>query len=363
VSISERKPACSLQQPHSSDGLREGTTIRISIGTLVKLIISLILFALIAWKLGDLREVGRVFQTISPFHIVLTILAVNLDRALMTIKWKRLLSSLGLQLPFLNGLKIYCASMVWGMVMPMTIGADAVRTYMTARTGLDTKQVVASIIVERVIGFFASLVVGILGFVLLLETGLVDTPFESIWWAGGLFLLIAVVAFGLSFSQRVFDWFDARFLHRFRKAKLARLLYELHSQYSSYRNRKLLLLEFFALSVLEQLTTIFYMWLVALGLKVDVGLVFFAGALPLALLVSRLPVSVHGLGVFDGVFALLLSFAGVSLAEAVAITIGVRVVETAAWLPWWAAYLITSGTGRPKPAPQTSRVVSKPSIS
>jgi glycosyltransferase 2 family protein len=326
-------------------------------GALLKLLVTLALLALILWKLGDVRDVATVFQTISPLHILLTIIAVNLDRALMTIKWKRLLSSLGLQLPFLSGLKIYCASMIWGMVMPMTIGADAVRTYMTARTGLDANQVVASIIVERVIGFFASLLVGIFGFILLLETGVLGEGFEFVWGAGALLLLLAVAAFALSLNQWTFDWFDRTFLSRFHHTKAVGLLHRLQSQYSSYRDRKMLLLEFFALSLLEQLTTILYMWLVALGLDVDVGLVFFAGALPLALLVSRLPVSVHGLGVFDGVFALLLSYAGVSLAEAVAITIGVRVVETAAWLPWWTAYVVTSGIRRPKSSSKTNHVL------
>jgi glycosyltransferase 2 family protein len=55
----------------------------------------------------------------------------------------------------------------------------------------------------------------------------------------------------------------------------------------------------------QQLLGVIVTWLTARGLGVDVGLLFMAGILPLTLLISRLPVSINGLGVFEGVFILL----------------------------------------------------------
>jgi hypothetical protein len=57
-------------------------------------------------------------------------------------------------------------------------------------------------------------------------------------------------------------------------------------------------------------------------------------------------VSINGLGVFEGVFILLMSLGGVSAAEAVSIAVTGRLLETVSFLPWWLAYVIDDRTIR-----------------
>jgi len=201
--------------------------------------------------------------------------------------------------------------------------------------------------VERAIGFLASLVVGLAGFVVLSKSGVLHEQFGWIWWTGGGVLVLGLLVLSLSFNKKVYIWLDRGLLSRIGDSKPARVLREFQANYRAYGNQKRLLASFFGLSVLEQLTTLLYMWLVAIGLGVEVGLLYFAGALPLALLISRLPITFHGLGLFDGVFALLLSYSGVPMAQSVAITLGVRILELAAWFPWWLAYLVERSTLNP----------------
>jgi len=314
---------------------------------LLRFIVTAALFGLILSKLGGFGEIARVLKGISPAFIVLTIAAITVDRALMTFKWGRLLAAQGSNLGLLPGMKIYCASMVSGIVLPMSVGADAVRTYMASRIGLNAGRVVASIVVERAIGFLASLVVGLAGFVVLSKSGVLHEQFGWIWWTGGGVLVLGLLVLSLSFNKKVYIWLDRGLLSRIGDSKPARVLREFQANYRAYGNQKRLLASFFGLSVLEQLTTLLYMWLVAIGLGVEVGLLYFAGALPLALLISRLPITFHGLGLFDGVFALLLSYSGVPMAQSVAITLGVRILELAAWFPWWLAYLVERSTLNP----------------
>jgi hypothetical protein len=42
-------------------------------------------------------------------------------------------------------------------------------------------------------------------------------------------------------------------------------------------------------------------------------------------------------------FILLMSLAGVTAAESLAIVLAGRVLQAAAWLPWWLAYVIGNG--------------------
>jgi glycosyltransferase 2 family protein len=316
------------------------------IGMFVRLAISLVLVGWIIWWLGGLGTIAAIMGRISLGSAALVIIFIMLDRALTTFKWTCLLRSQGIHLPFFRGMKIYCASMVWGLFMPVTIGADAVRTYMSTRTGLNASQVIASIIVERIIGFFASLLMALCGFALLSQMGLLDARFDAVGWIGGIALVGACVAFPLSLSPRAIEWLHSGPLRRFQHSRLLKLLRGLQENYEAYRHKKGTLAGFFSMSVLEQLVTIFYVWLIARGFGVHVSLIYVFGALPLAILIARVPISVSGLGVFDGAFAFLISFSGVSLAEAVAITVGMRILEVAAWTPWWLASVIQVGNVR-----------------
>ena len=72
-----------------------------------------------------------------------------------------------------------------------------------------------------------------------------------------------------------------------------------------------------------------------------------AGVVPLSFLISRIPVSISNLGVFEGIFMVLMSLVGVSAAESIAIALAARFLEMASWLPWWLAHVVSYGKLRP----------------
>jgi uncharacterized protein (TIRG00374 family) len=312
----------------------------------LRLSITLIILGLILWKAGGLGEVGRVIAGIDPRFASLTLAVITADRALMTYKWVRLLRSRGIHLPFFRGLRIYCAAMVWGMFLPATMGADAIRAYSTARTGLKLSDIVASIAIERMVGFLAALLLGMISLVLLSFSGSLDGRFTPAWWAGAGLLLAGTLAFAASFSRGFYKFLYERVCVKCAGAPLWRRLRQLHETYLAYRAERAELAIFFGLTFLEQLMPILISWLIALGMGIQARLIFLAGAIPLTMLISRIPISIDGLGVYEGVFAFLMSLAGVPPAQAVAITLVGRVLQTAAWLPWWAAQVISSGNAR-----------------
>ena len=67
-------------------------------------------------------------------------------------------------------------------------------------------------------------------------------------------------------------------------------------------------------------------------------------AVPLSLLIARLPIGLYGLGTFEGAFVFLLSASGLSGADAVAMSLSARILEILAFLPWWLANLTTAGS-------------------
>ena len=79
----------------------------------------------------------------------------------MTFKWTLLLRAQGYRLPLFQGVMIYCTSMVWGLALPTTVGADAIRAVMVTKRGFNGTDVVTSIVIERMVGFVLALALGL----------------------------------------------------------------------------------------------------------------------------------------------------------------------------------------------------------
>lgn len=322
---------------------------------LFRIAITSILLGVIIWKMGGLQKVFSLIAGMNVVFLLLILLLLTADRALMTYKWLRLLRVLSIHFPFLQGLKIYCASMIWGMFLPSTIGSDAIRIFSTSRKGHDAKKVIASVIIERFVGFLSALLLGIFSCVIISVHTNLGPKFETVFWIACGTLALGWIIFLMSFSQRLFDIIHDKILKRFRANSIIVKFKQFHSGYKTYQNNKREIIIFFGLTFCEQLFPIVISWLIAKGLGIDVGLLFIAGALPLSLLVSRLPISINGLGVFEAVFTLLMSLAGLSPVQAVAIAFSGRILQTVAWLPWWFSEAVGRGSFKPpRPAVEGS---------
>lgn len=293
----------------------------------------------IIWVLGGVHEVWAQILRINPLYIIPLILLSLIDRGMMAYKWCLLLRGQGIRFPFLRALMVYCASAIWGMFLPTTVGPDVIRAYSTSKQdGIEGRVVVASIIVERFTGFISSLVLAVVSLVLLTGMGHLGDHILLVWLAGIGLLIGTVALFMASVSDKAFRLVHDRILGKFQDRPIAQKVRKLHESYRSFGAKRRTLGVFFGLTLLEQLLPILDSWLIARGMGIEIGLVTLAVALPLGLLVARLPISLDGLGVFEGVFISLLSLAGTPASQAAAIAIISRVLGTIAFLPGWFAY-------------------------
>jgi glycosyltransferase 2 family protein len=311
--------------------------------TVLKILVSLGLIAAILWNHGGFQGLYEQIRHASIFYLV-PVAALNLiDRGLMTYKWSLLLRGRGHKLPLLRGMMVYCASWVWGYFLPSTVGSDAIRAYCTARMGFDSREVVASIVVERFVGFLASMILMILSLILLTAMGILADKAVYVWLVGGALTLAGILVYFVSVSHSAFQLVHNRILKRFQRHRIANRLREFHETYHTFMKDRLYFGAFFWLTLLEQLFPILCMWLIARGMGIRSDLLYFAGALPLAMLFMRLPISLDGIGVFEVVFVLLMSLAGISASQSVAISITSRVIILIVMVPWWLAFVFVSG--------------------
>jgi uncharacterized protein (TIRG00374 family) len=297
----------------------------------------------IIWYFGGFANLGRVLEGVDPALALAVVGVATADRFLMSSKWAFLLISKGHEIGLGLAMRIYCASMVWGIFLPTGIGADAIRAVFTCRrVGLKTEPVVASIILERAVGFLASIVLGLIGVAILTTVVEVPSALKHAFWFGSLAFIFTLTILIGSFSESIYHLIHGRLLETYKQSKFVRALKRFHRSYLDFSVGTGRLAIFFALTLIEQSISFLIAWLVARSLSIEVDFLVIVGAIPLSLLVARLPISLEGIGVFEAAFVSIMVLAGVSASEAVAIALVARVLQLLAWLTWWRAFTMES---------------------
>lgn len=309
--------------------------------------LSIALVVLLFTYVVDAREVVHILQRFDATYLLLAIVVVTLDRILMTFKWTLLLRAQGYRLPLLQGVTIYCTSMVWGMALPTTVGADAIRAVMVTRRGFNGTDVVTSIVIERMVGFVLALALGLVSLAILRTIGVLDARFDGALWVGIAMLVGVTALLVAALNEKLVGKVVARLPQAVRDSKVMHYLNRFAIAYRSLGGARGTIARFSALTVLEQVFSVIFPWTLALGLGVPVDLLLLLGVLPISTLISRLPISFDGLGVFEAVFVGLLVLAGIDAAAALAIAISGRIIQLFAFLPWWVAHVAQSGGVRP----------------
>lgn len=309
-------------------------------------IIVVFVFLLLAFGL-DTRELVRHLRDFNPAYGWLAALVVLVDRLAMTYKWSLLLRAQGHRLPMFSGMKIYCASMLWGTFLPTTVGADAVRAFLTMQRGIRGADATASILVERMIGFVAALVLALVSLALMHANGISVGTFDRALYAAAAVLIAALALVALCLNATVFASFQ-RLLPRFVTASSPfGALDRLGIAYRSLETARGAVSAFTVLTLIEQLFGVTMTWILARGFGIDIPMLTLLAVVPIATLISRVPISIDGLGVYETAFAALLAPLGVAPAAAVAISLVGRAIQFLVVLPWWMGQVLSSRKLRP----------------
>jgi glycosyltransferase 2 family protein len=315
----------------------------------LQLAVSIAAVALLLVYVVDVREVAAVLRGFPAEYALLALLVATLDRVLMSYKWAVLVHAQGYRLSSLHAMTMYCAAMLWGSALPATVGADAVRAVLATKSGIRSTDVVASIIVERVVGFVWALVLGIVCLFVLRSAGVLDGRYDLIVF-GSVAMLAGAIAIVLVSMNRPLMARAARLLpSRVQRTRLVARLGEVARASQSLGASRRAIAEFSALTVLEQVFALTLPLTLAIGLGVDLHPIVLMAIVPVAMLISRLPVSFDGLGIFEALFVGLFVLAGVSPEASFAIAIAGRVVQLIAVLPWWLVQVTWAGSVRPPP--------------
>lgn len=194
-----------------------------------------------------------------------------------TLRWK-------LFIPSTSGLKIknlfslYMIGCFFNMFLPGIMGGDVIKiVLMRKSTGL--KEAIASVVIERYIGFFALLLLGNIFFIAFLENIPKNEKIYLIPLCFGIFILVSILLLFLGnfpFLRNIRDY-----------------LIKLDKKF---------FLQAFVYSLLIQLIVMISVYLVSLSLGIYLPFYEIVIYLPLIIILATLPISLSGIGVREWSF-------------------------------------------------------------
>jgi uncharacterized protein (TIRG00374 family) len=325
----------------------------------LRISITVLACALLLIYVVDVRAVLHTLLSCDPWWAMVALGVFTLDRVLMSFKWGLLLKIRGYSVTLAERLMVYCSSMMWGLALPSTVGADGIRILLVRRFGVRVDDALATILVERGLGFVSALLMGVMSLLLLRFIVPDASEYDLPLLIGIGSLLAASAILLLSFNSKAVSSILRLLPHRVAQSSAARLITRLHEAYRSLASDRRRLLLFFGLTVAEQLLITVCYGLVALALQLKFNAVFVLAAVPLAILISRLPISIDGLGVYEGIFIAVMTLGGMRPNDSLALSLAARVFQIVVWLPWWLMLVARTGVVRP-PAESAGTTESTP---
>jgi glycosyltransferase 2 family protein len=249
---------------------------------------------------ADLTNTLKIIEAVNPFTIVTCSLLLASLIILASIRWRWFISRFipnDKALPTLGmSVRINTINVTLNQLLPSTIGGDLYRVVIARTLGLSVVNSMLATLADRLSALTILLVVSGPALVAILLSA-EDVGLLSLM--NFLFFLIATLCAGLA----SFFWFQK---HRY----VAKILAVFHIIIGDWTTSGLIN-QVFVTSFIIQLTTLAVMTVITLTTGIEISLIIIFGVMAVSLLVSRLPISVAGWGVREGVSVSLFGIFGV----------------------------------------------------
>jgi uncharacterized protein (TIRG00374 family) len=293
---------------------------------------------------------GAIFFVIDPRAIARTLVSAKLgfvalglvlsasNVLLASWRWWMLLNDRGCLIPFGRLVRIYLVSGFLSNFLPSSMATDGLRIYYAAGYTRDVKLLVSSMVLDRIIGFFAMAVIALLTLAALpfVESLRIAPALSAVMLA---FCAVALALPFLAFHPAVVR-LVRRILLRWQHVGLVARLDSLYGSFLLYRESPRTLARVTALAFVTTLRGVLLFYVVALAFSSEVPFLYFLLLVPFMSVVESIPISLSGLGVNEGAIVLYFAQLGMATAVSASIALVVRTLSVVSTLPGGLLYLL-----------------------
>lgn len=263
-----------------------------AIKNVVSFIMRVGLSGALLWYLFSKIDLGQIWEVLRGARLEFLVYAVIvffLVNLILLLRWFIFIKALEVTSPARDIVRYYFAGLFGNLFLPSTIGGDILKIYGLCRNSSQKMRVVASVLLDRLSGFAAIVVVSVMAFILgyrFLQEGVIVAPIIG----------MAVLAGGFAcvlFNEKLFSFCCGIFA---KLPKIQKALMGLHYDIVLMKGKRREGFSAIAVSCFSQVVYAVCWYLIARALSQDVGLVYFFIFVPLTCVAASFP-SLGGLGV------------------------------------------------------------------
>lgn len=256
---------------------------------LLKLAVSSLALYLVFSKVNT-GHTFSIMKSIGPSHFFSAVFLYIFSQLVSSFRWKLLLSE---NFTVRRLFSIYLIGAFFGSFMPGIIGGDAVRAYYLNKKAKKMSLTLASIFMDRYIGYVSLMIIGISAAPFTLRY-FGDSPYK--WSMPVIFVVFLTCSF---------LFFNLQLGKRFRG------MTEFYEYFIYLKTRKGTVIKAALISFLVQFLNFFMVVILAAGMGEKISLLLLFVFLPIIITITTIPISISGLGIREGAFVILLGLIGV----------------------------------------------------
>ncbi|MBU1121541.1 MAG: lysylphosphatidylglycerol synthase transmembrane domain-containing protein [Candidatus Omnitrophota bacterium] len=247
-----------------------------------------ILFFLI--KLITDKSIIEIYSNAKKIYIFWGFCILSLTFIFLLIRWRFLLSSLGIKLPFKEVFLAFFSGLFFNLFCPSVIAGDIFRGFSISRRHGHPHKVASSILMDRFCGAFALIIIACFSF----GIGRHLLPQGQVLFSILFLSFILGAASLIIFSKRFFLLLMKVFKQ---KNKLRRKLIDFHDQLYFFRKDPKVFLKALAISLPMQMLLPFSFFVMSKAFSLDVSIIYFFVLVPIITVIAFIPITVMGIGV------------------------------------------------------------------
>jgi uncharacterized protein (TIRG00374 family) len=296
---------------------------------LLKIFVSAGLIAVLVWSV----EWREIYSHASEFDLVLALLAVLIlimQYPLSAWKWQQSLALHGVNYPLGYLLRVLCIAFYFNNFLPTAIGGDTYRAYRTFKNADRPAYSISAIIVERALGLLVLVFFGYLSAVVLVVTGTLhyEKALLAVTGVGAICLLLLLLLWRAGYLIKIAT----------RLGKIAKLE-PLTESFRVMRANRQHAWGVIILSLLFQATAIGAITILFSALALPAK--FFESGFTAAAagVAGIIPLSINGIGIVEGSFAIAATLVNLPYAQAVIVALFLRIFGLASSIVFGILYI------------------------
>ncbi|MBI4982953.1 MAG: flippase-like domain-containing protein [Candidatus Omnitrophica bacterium] len=218
-----------------------------------------------------------------------------LTYVLCLLRWEMLLKAVKIHLPLKRVVISYAGGVFFSLFLPSTIGGDVMRSIDLAAHTKKTKEVLATVFLDRLSGYVGLAVLALIS--VIIGWNHVSST-HSVLLAVFVIVSVLVVVLLVLFNRFFYAKINS-LLHSPNAGKIRDLLKNVHQEIHYFRNKERTIAGNLIFSFLIQIVAPLSFYVIALSLGVKINVIYFLIFLPIIGAITMLPISIGGLGLRD----------------------------------------------------------------